>query len=198
MAGKQPVIRSGLYDLSRSKLIFAARLRDFSSVSVPRHPGLDQHLYLPRSVCWRVHRPLPSSTHGEWMKALARLGDFHFWSISWWPWWGAGVPLEYTYAPLVPALTALGARATHHTLALSFNQLSGATYCLTPVPEILYFASWKISLKAPAGYSFASWCGLLSAVAHPSGSSRTAHFIGRLCGTLDGSCWCSNGTTYPT
>jgi len=102
-----------------------------------------------------------NSMHGEWM-ALARLGDFHFWSVSWWPWWGAGAPLEYTYAPLVPALTALGARAAHHTLALSFAQLSGATYCLTPV--LLYLASWKIS--GAAGYSFAAGvaCSLLSPI----------------------------------
>src|ERR1035441_1361078 len=30
-----------------------------------------------------------NSMHGEWL-ALARLGDFHFWRASWWPWWGAG------------------------------------------------------------------------------------------------------------
>src|ERR1035437_828646 len=47
-----------------------------------------------------------NSIHCEWL-ALASLGDFHLWSPSWWPRWGDGSPLEYTYAPLVPALIAV-------------------------------------------------------------------------------------------
>jgi hypothetical protein len=102
-----------------------------------------------------------NSMHGEWL-ALARLGDFHFWHASWWPWWGAGAPFENTYAPLIPALTALIARVAHCSLPLAFHQLSGAAYCLTPV--LLYLASWKIS-GAP-GYSFVAGaaCSLLSPI----------------------------------
>lgn len=90
-----------------------------------------------------------NSMHGEWL-ALARLGDFRWWRASWWPWWGAGAPLEYVYAPLVPVLTAFLSRVSHHSLVLSFNQLSGAVYCLAPAT--MYLVSWRIS--GSAGYSF--------------------------------------------
>lgn len=90
-----------------------------------------------------------NSMHGEWI-ALARLGDFSWWHASWWPWWGAGAPLEYVYAPLVPVLTAFIAAVMHHSLVSSFNQLSGAVYCLAPA--LIYLASWKIS--GAGGYSF--------------------------------------------
>ena len=102
-----------------------------------------------------------NSMHGEWM-SLARLGDFRSWSPSWWPWWGDGAPLEYTYAPLIPALTAAIARLAHCSYALAFHQLTGLTYCLTPL--VLYLTSWKAS--GSAGYSFAAAlaCSLLSPV----------------------------------
>ncbi len=102
-----------------------------------------------------------NSMHGEWM-ALARLGGFHFWSPSWWRWWGNGVPLEYTYAPLTPVLTAAIAHLTHSSYALAFNQLTGLVYCLTPL--FLYLAAWKLS--GSAGYSFAAAlaCSLLSPI----------------------------------
>jgi hypothetical protein len=94
------------------------------------------------------------SMHGEWM-ALAKLGEFTWWTPAWWPWWGNGAPLEYTYAPLVPVLTAAIAKAGHYSYALAFHQLTGLTYCLTPT--FLYLASWKITGKA--GYSFAAALG---------------------------------------
>lgn len=90
-----------------------------------------------------------NSMHGEWI-ALARLGDYSWWHASWWPWWGAGSPLDYVYAPLVPVLTAFLTMVSHHSLALSFNQLSGAVYCLAPAT--MYLVSWRIS--GSAGYSF--------------------------------------------
>jgi hypothetical protein len=102
-----------------------------------------------------------NSIHGEWL-ALARLGDFHLWSSSWWPWWGDGSPVEYTYAPLVPVLIAAIARLEHCSPALALHQLTGVTYFLTPV--LLYLASWRLS--AAAGYSFAAAlaCSLLSPI----------------------------------
>ena len=94
--------------------------------------------------------------------ALARLGDFRWWHASWWPWWGAGAPLEYTYAPLVPMLIRFVAAMPHGSIPLAFDQLSGAVYCL--VPLVMYMTSWKVS--GSAGYSFvaAAMCSLLSPV----------------------------------
>ncbi len=107
--------------------------------------------------------------HGEWM-ALARLGGFHLWSASWWPWWGAGSPLEYTYPPGIPVLTAVIARVAHCSLQLAFHRLTGVTYCLTPL--LLYLTSWKIS--GAAGYSFAAGV-VCFGVAHPAGSLPDAN-----------------------
>jgi hypothetical protein len=47
---------------------------------------------------------------------------------------GDGSPLEYTYAPLVPALIAVIARLEHCSGALALHQLTGVIYCLTPGP----------------------------------------------------------------
>ena len=47
-----------------------------------------------------------NAMHGFWM-AMARLASQQWWRPGWWPYWDAGMPFEYTYAPLVPGLTAL-------------------------------------------------------------------------------------------
>jgi hypothetical protein len=119
------------------------------------------NIYICREAFFTESTGHFNSMHGEWM-ALARLGDFHLWSPSWWPWWGDGSPLEYTYAPLVPVLTAVIARLAHSSSALAFHQLTAVTYCLTPL--LLYVASWRVS--GAAGYSFAAAlaCSLLSPV----------------------------------
>lgn len=119
------------------------------------------NVYICREAFYTASTGHFNSMHGEWM-ALARLGDFSWFHASWWPWWGAGSPLEYTYAPFVPMLTAWIAAAPHDSIALAFHQLSGAVYCLTPV--VMYVASWKVS--GSAGYSFiaAAACSLLSPV----------------------------------
>ena len=43
-----------------------------------------------------------NAMHGFWM-AMARLTSYQWWRPGWWPYWDAGMPFEYTYAPLVPA-----------------------------------------------------------------------------------------------
>ena len=120
------------------------------------------NVYICREAFYTESTGHFNSIHGEWM-ALARLGDFRWWHASWWRWWGAGSPLEYTYAPLVPMLTGFMAAMPHGSIPLGFHQVSGAVYCTAPL--MLYAASWKIS--GSAGYSFiaAAMCSLLSAVA---------------------------------
>jgi hypothetical protein len=107
------------------------------------------NVYICRETFYTEATGHYNSMHGEWL-ALARLADFSWFHASWWPWWGAGAPLEYTYAPLVPMLTAFMAWVTHHSASFSFDQLTGAVYCLTPA--LLYLVSWRIS--GHAGYSF--------------------------------------------
>src|SRR5438445_11002202 len=49
-----------------------------------------------------------NSMHGFWIALAERAGDGWF-RASWWPYWDCGIPLELTYAPLIPAATALWA-----------------------------------------------------------------------------------------
>jgi hypothetical protein len=88
--------------------------------------------------------------HGFWT-ALSRLGEGWF-HPAWWPFWDCGIPFEFTYAPLVPALTALMAawRGVPHLLA--FQSVSAIFYCL--VPLTLFLMAWR--LTRAAGYSFAA------------------------------------------
>src|SRR4051794_21559843 len=80
------------------------------------------NIYVCREAFVRPATGHFNSMHGEWL-ALARLGSFGSWSPKWWPWWGAGVPFEYTYAPLVPMLTACLSRVEHCSYELAFNQI---------------------------------------------------------------------------
>lgn len=91
------------------------------------------------------------SMHGIWM-ALARLAGLDWFSPRWWPYWGGGAPLEYTYSPLVPFATAGIARLFQCSVPLAFHALTGFMYCLGPA--LLYLAGWRL-FQAP-GYSFAA------------------------------------------
>ncbi len=89
--------------------------------------------------------------HGIWM-AIARLAGFDWLAPRWWPYWGGGAPLEYTYPPLVPVTVAAVSRAFHGSLSLAFHQVTGFVYCFGPLA--FYLASWRL-FRAP-GYSFAA------------------------------------------
>ena len=90
-----------------------------------------------------------NSMHGFWM-ALAKLADGSWFRATWWPYWDCGVPFEFTYAPLVPAMTAAWAAVRGVPHALAFNSITGVFYCLLPVN--LFLMAWLLT-RAP-GYSF--------------------------------------------
>jgi hypothetical protein len=92
-----------------------------------------------------------NSIHGQWI-SLARLVGLDWFRPRWWPYWGGGAPLEYTYAPLIPALIAAIMRVLHCGPALALNVLTAAVYCAGPVS--FYILSWRLSRLA--GYSFAA------------------------------------------
>ncbi|MEP6963459.1 MAG: hypothetical protein ABI995_15365, partial [Acidobacteriota bacterium] len=91
------------------------------------------------------------SMHGMWM-ASARLMGLHWLPPQWWSYGGGGAPMEYVYAPLIPAATAALSSLLHISLPTAFHLLSGIVYVLGPV--LLYLASWRL-FRAP-GYSFAA------------------------------------------
>jgi hypothetical protein len=92
-----------------------------------------------------------NSIHGQWI-SLARIAGFDWVRPTWWPYWGGGAPLEFTYAPLVPVAMASMMRLFHCSAAFALNLLTGLVYCLGPVT--FYLLSWKLSGRA--GYSFAA------------------------------------------
>lgn len=105
------------------------------------------NLYICRNWFWSP-TAYHFARHGFW-SALGRLGDGWF-HAAWWPFWDCGIPFEFTYAPLVPALTAVIAawRGVPHLLA--FQSVSAIFYCL--VPLTLFLMAWRLT-RAP-GYSF--------------------------------------------
>ena len=77
-----------------------------------------------------------NSMHGFWI-AIARLAGAHWFKPAWWPYWYNGMPFEYTYAPLVPGLTAAIARLGGFSAAHGFQIVSACVYCFAPAALFL-------------------------------------------------------------
>lgn len=92
-----------------------------------------------------------NSMQGFWI-ALAKRADGSWFHPAWWPFWDCGIPFEFTYAPLVPALTAIVSALRGVPDALSFATVTGIAYCL--VPLTLFLAAWRLTRQP--GYSFAA------------------------------------------
>jgi hypothetical protein len=107
------------------------------------------NLYLCRDL-FTASTAFTNSMQGFWA-ALGHLGDGWLHS-TWWPYWDCGIPFEFTYAPLVPALTRVIAawRGVPHLMAL--ESVTAIFYCLAPVT--LFLMCWR--LTRAADYSFAA------------------------------------------
>ncbi len=92
-----------------------------------------------------------NSIHGQWI-SLARIAPLDWLRPTWWRYWGGGAPLEFTYAPLIPAIIAVINRVFHLSPALALNVLTASVYCFGPLA--FYLLSWRLS-RLP-GYSFAA------------------------------------------
>jgi hypothetical protein len=89
------------------------------------------------------------SMHGFWT-ALAARGGSSWFHATWWPFWEMGIPFEWTYPPLVPALAAAISSWRGVAPAVGFHSVTGLFYILPPLT--LFFAAWRL-MRAP-GYSF--------------------------------------------
>jgi hypothetical protein len=65
-----------------------------------------------------------NSIHGQWI-SLARIAGLDWLKPTWWPYWGGGAPLEFTYAPLIPAAMAVMVRLFHCSPEAALNVLTG-------------------------------------------------------------------------
>jgi hypothetical protein len=92
-----------------------------------------------------------NSMQGFWIALAKRAGD-SWWRPTWWPFWDSGIPFEFTYAPMVPALTRILSSAAKLPEERALAMVTGIAYCL--VPLTLFFAAWRITRTAK--YSFAA------------------------------------------
>jgi len=106
--------------------------------------------YICREI-FRTPTDSMASMHGYWI-AMAERAEGSWFHLSWWPYWGCGMPFGFAYAPLVPALTAIWGALRHVPLGIAFNALTGAIYIATPVS--LFLMAWILT-RSP-GYSFAA------------------------------------------
>jgi hypothetical protein len=106
------------------------------------------NLYISRGL-FTTHVAPMYSMQGLWA-GLARLADGSWWRPTWWPYWDCGMPFEFTYAPMVPALTALGSSLFHAPRNLVFQGITAITYSLAPVA--VFVLAWVFTRAA--GYSF--------------------------------------------
>src|ERR1035441_2789876 len=105
--------------------------------------------YICRQVFFIEFTGRMNSMHGFWI-AMANLAGEHWYKPGWWPYWYNGMPFEYTYAPLVPALTAAIARLFGISAAHGFQIVSGSVYCLGPAA--LFLMARQLTRRA--GWSF--------------------------------------------
>ena len=92
-----------------------------------------------------------NSMHGFWI-AIAKGAEGSWFHPAWWPYWDAGIPFEFTYAPLVPGLTAALSAVCAISPEMAFQWITGAVYCLAPLT--IFIAAWLLT-RAP-GTSFAA------------------------------------------
>jgi hypothetical protein len=111
-------------------------------------------LWLNAYICREMfvrYTPRMNSMQGFWI-ALARHAGGDWFHPQWWRFWDCGAPLEFVYAPLVPALSAGIAAIRGIPHDAGFQTVSGLVYCLGPVT--LFVMAWLLT-RAP-GYAFAA------------------------------------------
>jgi hypothetical protein len=108
------------------------------------------NIYICRELFFTTYTRYTNSMHGFWM-ALGRLGPAdHWFRPAWWPFWYGGMPFEYTYAPLVPDLTAACARIAGWSVPRAFYAVSGFSYCF--IPLAVFLLAWRITRSPGCGF----------------------------------------------
>ena len=103
--------------------------------------------------------------HGFWTALAARAGGSWF-RATWWPYWDLGIPFEWTYPPLVPALAAAISSLRGVPMAVGFHSVTGVFYILGPLT--LFVMAWRLtratasSFLAALAYSLTSVTQLLA------------------------------------
>ena len=106
------------------------------------------NVYICRELFWTPAGSM-ASMHGFWM-ALAERAQGAWFHLAWWPYWNGGMPFEFTYAPLVPAMMAVWVAIHGVSFAQAFNFVTGVVYVATPLA--LFAMAWVMT-RSP-GYGF--------------------------------------------
>lgn len=69
----------------------------------------------------------------------------------WSPWFSAGMPIENTYQPLLPAITALTALLTRLSEPRALHLVLAVVYCLGPVTLLWFAWDWSKSIPVALG-----------------------------------------------
>jgi lipoprotein signal peptidase len=94
--------------------------------------------------------------------AMSRLRMLHPGQVDWWPFWAAGMPIQHTYYPLMPATIAVVGNEAGWSAARSYHVVTALLYCLGPVT--LFLMAWVMSRKLV--YSF--WTGVAYSLVSPA------------------------------
>jgi hypothetical protein len=106
------------------------------------------NLYICRGL-FTTQTAAMNSMHGFWA-AIAQWADGSWLHPTWWPFWDGGIPFEFTYSPLVPALTAVASGVFHISGVMAVQYVTAVAYCLVPVT--LFLMAWLMTRAV--GYSF--------------------------------------------
>jgi hypothetical protein len=100
------------------------------------------NLYLCRQAFFIESSGYANAMHGFWM-ALARVPVRDWILPTWWRYWDGGMPLEFTYPPLVPWLIRAISLAGGTPVSHAFHILAAVVFCLIPV--ILFWTCRRMS-----------------------------------------------------
>ncbi|HTC34340.1 MAG TPA: hypothetical protein VK724_13255 [Bryobacteraceae bacterium] len=118
------------------------------------------NLYICRGL-FTKQTAVMNSMHGFWA-AIAQWADGSWLHPTWWPFWDGGIPFEFTYSPLVPALTGITSAAFHISGVMAVQYVTAVAYCLVPVT--LFLMAWLTT--GAIGYSFLA--GLFYSLTSPT------------------------------
>jgi hypothetical protein len=117
------------------------------------------NLYIGREFFTVETSARMNSMQGFWV-AMARWAGSAWWTPTWWPYWDGGMPFEYTYAPGIPALTALIAKLQGISELRALHVLSGLVFTLGPAA--LYLSLWRLTRSVPSSFAAAVAYSILS------------------------------------
>src|SRR4051794_4833259 len=115
--------------------------------------------YIARDLFTAEATAKTNSMQGFWA-AMARWADSAWWKPTWWPYWDAGMPFEYTYAPLFPGMAAGVAHLGGVSAIRAVQMLCGLVYSLGPA--LAGVALWRLTRSAVWAFGVAAAYSLLS------------------------------------